>query len=111
MGEGSSQTHRLAFEVPEQKHHDRRDQELEHLHRLVRDFEMDVRGRHQRRNHDESPKGSVNIRDSRGEASYQSGPFRSRERSRDFVDRMSTKQHRHRSAAMDAMSRALRRVT
>ena len=76
------------------------------------DLELEVRGRRRRRDHGESPEGFVNIGDSHGEASYQSGSRQSRERLRDFADRMSTfpERHRHRSAVMDAMSRALCRV-
>ena len=43
-GEGSPQTYQSASEVPEQEQHDRRDQELECFHRLVRDLELEVRG-------------------------------------------------------------------
>ena len=71
--EGSSQMYRSASEIPEQEHHDRKDQELERLHRLVRDLELEVWGRHRRRNHDEFPEGFVHIGDSHGEVSYQSG--------------------------------------
>ena len=112
MEEGSSQTYRSTSEIPKQEHYDRRDQELERLRRLVRDLELEVLDWSRRRNHRESPEGSVNTRDSHGEASYQSGSHRSRERSQDFVDRVSTSPERcrHRSAMMDAMSRALCRV-
>ena len=106
------QTYRSAFEVLEQEHHDRRDQELERLRRLIRVLELEVRGRRQRRNHNEFPEGSMSIRESHGEASRQSGSCRSRERSWEFADResVSLEWHRHRSAAMDAMSHALHRA-
>ena len=112
LGEGSLQTYWSAFEVLEQEHHDRRDQELERLRRLIRDLELEVRGRCQRRNHNESPEGSMSIRESHGEASRQSGYCQSRERSWEFADTesVSLEWHRHRSAAMDAMSHALHRV-
>ena len=70
---GLSQMYRSASEIPEQEHRDRRDLELERLHRLVRDLELEVWGRHRRRNHDESQEGFVHTGDSHGEASYQSG--------------------------------------
>ena len=89
LGEGSLQMYRSAFEVLEQEHCDRREQEQERLHRLVKDLELEVRGRHRRRNHCESPEGSVSIWGSHGEETHQTGSYRSRERSRDFADRMS----------------------
>ena len=51
-GEGSSQTYQSASKIPEQKHRDRRDQEPERLHRLVRDLELEVHNRDRKRNHD-----------------------------------------------------------
>ena len=71
-GEGSSQTYRSTSKIPKQKHRDRRDQELECLHKLVRDLELEVRNRHQKRNHDKSLEGSVSVGDNRREASHQS---------------------------------------
>ena len=111
-GEGSSQTYRSTSKVLEQEHHDKRDQALEHLYRLVRDLELEVCGRHRRMNRDESSEGSISDRDSHGEVSHQSGSHWSRERSRDFADKesVSLEQHRHQSAAMDAMSRTLCRA-
>ena len=87
LREGLLQTYRSAFEVPEQEQRDRRDQKLEHLCRLVRDLELEVQGRHQRRNHNESPKGLVSAGVSYGEASRQSGSHLCRDRSRDFANR------------------------
>lgn len=113
LGGGSLQTYRFVSDIPEQEHHDRRGQELEHLRRLVRDLELKVQGRHRRWNHSESPKGSISVGDSHGETSHRSGSRRSRERSQDFTDgeSVSPEQRRHRSAAMNAMSRALRKAT
>ena len=101
--------YRSASKVPEQDHQDRRDQELECLHRLVRDLELEMQGRRRRRNHNKSLEGSVSVGGNHGETSHQSGSRWSRERSRDFVDRESSSPERcrHRSVAMDAMSRAL----
>ena len=39
----------------------RRDTELEHLHRLVRDLKLEMRGRHQRRDHEERGEGSTSV--------------------------------------------------
>lgn len=80
-GEGSSQTYQLSFEVPTQEQHDRRDQELEHLHRMVRDLELEVWGRCQSRDRDEFPERSKSVKGSHGEASHQFGSRRSRDRS------------------------------
>ena len=40
---------------------ERRDEELEHLHRLVRDLELEAKGRRQRRDHEEQGKGSASV--------------------------------------------------
>lgn len=71
-----------------------------------------MQGRRRRQNHNESSKGSMSVGDSHGETSHRSGSHRSRERSQDFTDgeSVSPEQRRHRSAAMDAMSHALRRA-
>ena len=108
-GEGSSQTYQSAFEVFKQKHYDMRDHELERLHRMVRDLELEVLGRCRRRDRDKSFKGSVSVGGSHGEASRQSGSRRSRDRSRDFVNRGSTSPEwrRPQNAMLNAMSRAL----
>lgn len=73
---------------------------------------MEVRGRRQRRNHDESPERLVSVRGSHGEVSHQSGSHRSRDKSWDFVDRDSgsSKRRRPQNAVMDAMSRVLHRA-
>ena len=99
-------------EVLEQGQHDRRDQELEHLCRLVRDLELKVRGRRRRRNRSESLEGLISMRGSHGEASCQFDSCRSRDRSRDFVDRdsVSSERCRPRNAAIDTMSCVLRRT-
>ena len=61
-GEGSSQMYRSMSDVPEHEHRDRRDQDLEHLRRMVRDLELELRGRCRRRNHDEHVEGTVSVR-------------------------------------------------
>ena len=92
----------------EHKRYDWRDQELECLHRMVRDFELEVRGRRQRRNREEHAEGSASVRGSLREASRQSGSHRSRE----YADRdsVSLEGQRPRNVALDAMSRALRKA-
>lgn len=54
---------------------------------MVMDLELEVWGRHQRRDPDELPEGSVNVRGCRGETSYQFGSYWLRDRSQDFLDR------------------------
>ena len=92
---------------------DRRDEELKHLHRLVRDLELEARGRRRRRNHEEHAEGSASVRSSHEEASHLSGSHRYKERSREYADRDSTSSEgrRPRNVAMDAVSRVLRRAT
>ena len=53
LGEGSYQTHRTISSASRHKKFDERDEELERLRRLVRDLELKVRGRHQRRDQDD----------------------------------------------------------
>ena len=50
LGEGSYQTLRTVLGAMEHDQHDERDQEIEQLRRLVKDFELEGRNRHQRRN-------------------------------------------------------------
>ena len=96
----------------EHKRYDWRDQELECLHRMVRDFELEVRGRRQRRNREEHAEGSASVRGSLREASRQSGSHRSRDWSREYADRdsVSLEGQRPRNVALDAMSRALHKA-
>ena len=66
--EGSSQGYRSASYIFEQEQYKKRDQELEHLCKQVRNLDLEVRGTRRRRNCDESPEDSDNI----GEFSHQS---------------------------------------
>ena len=50
LGEGSDQTHRTISGVLGHEQRNGRDQELERLHRLVMDLELEARGRRQGRN-------------------------------------------------------------
>ena len=98
--------------ILEKEQYDRRDQELECLCKQVINLKLEVQGRCRRRNRGESPKDFSNTGESRGEFYHQSGSHQSRERSCEFADRLSNSpnQHKHHSAAMDAMSWALQRV-
>ena len=49
LGEGSDQTRRLMSGVSGHRQYDDRDRELERLHRLVMDLELEARGRRQER--------------------------------------------------------------
>ena len=46
LEEGPFQTHRTVSGVSRHAHHDRRDEELERLRRLVRELELEAQGRH-----------------------------------------------------------------
>ena len=69
------------------KRRDRRDQELKFLCRMVRDLELEERGRRRQRNREKHAEGSTSVRGSHGEASHQSGSHQSRDRSLEYVDR------------------------
>lgn len=109
---GSSLMYRSASYILKQELYERRDKELERLCKQVRDLELQVWGKHQRRNHDDSPKDSGNTGESKGESFHQSSLRRSSDRSSKFVERQSDSSnwHGHYSAAIDAMSRALQRA-
>ena len=68
--EGSSQTYRSRLGASEHEHHDRKDQELECLHTMVKDLELEVRGRCRRMNLKEHVEGSTSVGGSHGEASH-----------------------------------------
>ena len=65
---------------------DRRDEELEHLRRLVRDLELEARGRRRGRDHEEHADGSTSVGGGYGEGSHQSGSHRHWDPSREYVD-------------------------
>ena len=75
-------------------HFDRRDEELKEmdeelkcLHRLVRDLELEVRGRRRRRDNEEQGKGSASMEGHHGAGSCQFGSHHHRERLREYIDR------------------------
>lgn len=59
--------YRSASYILEQEQYDRRDQELERLRKQVKDLELEMQGRCQRRNRGESPEDSDNNEKSWGE--------------------------------------------
>ena len=74
------------FDTSRHKHFDRqddeleqRDKELKHLCRLVRDLELEARGRHRRRDHEERGEGSASMGGHHGVGSHQSGSHRHRD--------------------------------
>lgn len=73
---------------------------------MVRDLELEVRGRRRRKDRDKVSDELTSVRGSHREASRQS-----RDRSQNFIDRDSVSLERRRpwNAVMDAMSCALRR--
>ena len=66
---------------------DRRDEELECLHRLVRDLELEERGRCQRRDRKEREEGSASMGGRYGTGSHQSSSYQHRDRSREYANR------------------------
>ena len=80
--------------------------------RLVRDLELEARGRRQRRDHEERVEGSASVGGGYGEASYQSDSHRYRDWSREYADQdsISLEGRQPQNATMDAMSRALHRA-
>ena len=59
LGEGSYQTHWIMSGALGHGQFDKRDEELELLHRLVRDLELEVRGRRRRKDPDDQEEGST----------------------------------------------------
>jgi len=86
--------------------------ELEHLRRLVRDLELEVRGRRRRRDHEERGEGLANVGGRYRAGSHQSGSHRHLDHLREYADRdsISPEERRPRNAAMDVMSCALHRA-
>ena len=86
-----------------------RDEELERLYRLVRDLELEARGRPQRRDHEEREEGLASVGGRYGTGSHRFGSHRHRDRSREYADRdsVSLEERRPWNVAMDAMSCAL----
>ena len=116
LREGSFQTYRTMSGTSGRTRFNRRDQELKQkdkelkcLCRLVRDLELEARGRHRRRDHEDRGEWSASVEDHCGAGSHQSGSHRHWDRSREYVDQdlISPKDRQPRNAAMDTMSRTL----
>ena len=106
LGEGLYQTSRMISGTSGHERFDGRDEELKRLRRLVRDLELEARGRHQRRDCDECKEESVSVGGCYGEGSYRSGPHRHRDRSREYadMDSISPEERWLQNASIDAMS-------
>ncbi|XP_075636606.1 uncharacterized protein LOC142608823 [Castanea sativa] len=78
---------------------------------MVRDLELQVRGRRRRKDHDERRERSASVRNHRAAGSHQSG-FRRHHVCREYADRDSTSpdEGRPQNVAMDSMSLALGQV-
>ena len=72
LGVGSYQTHRTISGALGRERIDGRDEELEHLRRLVKDLELEARGRRRRRDHVECAEGSASVGGCYGEGFHQS---------------------------------------
>ena len=81
LGEGSYQTHRTMLGASGYGQFDEREEELERLHKLVRDLELEARGRRPRGNRDNQEGGSVSRGDRYRTRSNQSGSCRHRDHS------------------------------
>ena len=62
------------------EHFDERDEELERLHRLVRDLELEAKGRCQRRDREERAERLASVGGRYGEGSHQSSSHQHRDR-------------------------------
>ena len=65
---------------------ERRDEELDRLRRLVRDLELEARGRRWRKDHEERREGLASVGGRYGAWSYQFGSHRHQDRSREYAD-------------------------
>ena len=72
LGEGSDQTHGTVSGVSTYRQYDDRDRELERLHRLVMDLELEARGRLQERDRHHRQRRNDSTGDRREESSSQS---------------------------------------
>ena len=90
----------------------RRDKELEQLPRLVRDLELEVRGRHRRRDRREREEVSTSVEGCYGTGSHQSRSYRHWDRWWEYTvrDSISSEEQQPRNVTMDTMSRALHRA-
>ena len=96
LGEGSFQAYQTMFGAlgrnrfnRRDKELERRDEELERLRRLVRDLELEARGRRWRKDHEEQRERLASVGGRYGAWSYQFGSHRHRDCSREYADRNS----------------------
>ena len=120
LGEGSFHTNRTMSGASGRDHFNKRDEELnqrdeelEHLRRLVRDLELQARGRRQGKDHGEQRERSASVGNHHGAGSHQSRSHRHRDHSREYADRnsISLEERQPQNAAMNSMSCRLRRAT
>ena len=111
LNEGSSYGERTVSYVPEQSYQGDRQKELENLRKQVNDLEIELKGQHCRRKQDDL---FVDLDYISGASSQGSGSHNSRERSYETTKWRSESRchvrHGHYNAALNALSRALRRV-
>ena len=86
LGKGSYQTHQTILGASRHGHFDEKDEELERFYRLVRDLELEARGRCRRRDRKEHAKGSASVGGHYEEGSHQSGSHRHRDRSWEYAN-------------------------
>ena len=91
---------------------EKKDEELERLLRLVRYLELEVKGRHRRKDHEERGEGSTSVGGRYEAGSHQSGSHRHRDCLQEYVDRdsISPEEQQPQNAAMNAISHALHRA-
>ena len=65
----------------------KKDEELERLRRLVRDLELEVRGRHRRRDREEREEGLASVGGRYREGSHRSSSYQHWDRSKEYADR------------------------
>ena len=112
LDEGSSQGERTVSYVPKRSRQGDRQREPQNLRKQVNDLEIELKGRHHRRVQDDL---SVDPDYIPRVSSQRSGSNQSRERSYETTEQQSKSphhgQHGHYNAALNNMSRALRRAT
>ena len=83
LGERSYQTLRKVSGATRYDQHEKKDQEIDRLRRLVRDFELKERNRHQRRNQDDQERRDDNVVDHDNGESSQTDPHQRRDHSQE----------------------------
>ena len=96
LGERSYQTHQTISGALGRGCFDERDEELECLHRLVRDLELEAKGRRRRRDREERAEGLTSVGGCYEERSHQSSSHQHRDRSWEYANRDSISLERRR---------------